>query len=199
MVSSCTWGFCHFVFLPVLSLAWELWEQWTEQKSNCSHALLSVGISLLTLLTTILPWFIYSCDDAAQCKIGQCFSTFRTKVHFVPWGGWCWCAAGLCPGAAAGAVFGSWLIPSCPFARPAAFQEQVCCVLQCPAAVHTPYFTSENASSGSQKSPFMPLALQGCKLVPSCSSTSLLCRCTRLGSIFLSLTVCMCCCATVAS
>lgn len=85
--------------------------------------------------------------------------------------------------------FGGWLIPSCPSARPAAFQEQVCCVLQCPAALHTPYFTSGNASSGIQKNPVMPLSLQGCKLVPSCRSTSLLSRCTRLGSIFLSLTV----------
>lgn len=88
MVSSCTWGFCHFAFLPVLSLAWELWEQWAEQKSNCSHALLSVGISLLTLLTTILPRFIYSCGDAAQCKIGQCFSTLG-QMCILSLGRWC--------------------------------------------------------------------------------------------------------------
>lgn len=83
VVSSWIRGFCHFAFLPVISLAWELWEQWTEQKSNFSHALFSVDISLLTPLTTVLPWFMYSCGNAAEHKIGQCFSTFRKSVRFV--------------------------------------------------------------------------------------------------------------------
>lgn len=36
------------------------------------------------------------------------------------------------------------------------FPRTGCCVVQCPAAVHIPYFTSGNASSGIQNNPFTP-------------------------------------------
>lgn len=41
MVSSWIWHFCHFAFLPVISLAWELWEQWTAKIQFQSCSLLS--------------------------------------------------------------------------------------------------------------------------------------------------------------
>lgn len=75
----------------------------------------------IALPATILPRFIYSCGNAAQHKIGQCFSTCRKNVHFVPWGDWCSCAAELCPGAGAGAPFGSLAHPILSSARPGPF------------------------------------------------------------------------------
>lgn len=70
----------HFYLAWALcGLAWKLWEQWTEQKSNFSHALFSVGISLLILLTTVLPQFIYSCDDNLSIKLTSALA-FLGKV-----------------------------------------------------------------------------------------------------------------------
>lgn len=147
-------------------------------------------------LTTVLPRFIYSCGDAAQCKIGQCFGTLG-QMCILSLGRWCCvqqgCAQELlrsCGWKLADPILS--ICPSCSFPR------QVCCAAGCSCCTHTLFHIWKCLSWRSEK-PLMPLALQGCKLVPSCRSTSLLSTCTRLGSIFLSLTVCMCCWATVAS